>query len=132
MPFYINPDIFDNGLASMATRATAVVLIDSYSTDFTAVNGSLKIASAALVSGDFALANGTAAGSRKITAAITGKAGGNALKSLANGAPMHIAIIDAGTSEVLLVTEESTDQAILAGNPISFDADVVYTLNPPA
>lgn len=132
MSFYINPDIFDNGLASMATRATAVVLIDSYSTSFAAVNGALKVASAALVSGDFALADGTAPGSRKITAAITGKAGGNALKSVADGTPMHIAIIDATSSEVLLVTEESTDQAILIGNPITFDANIVYTLNPPA
>lgn len=132
MAFYIHPDIFDNGLASLRTRATAVVLIDSYSTSFAAVNGSLKVASAALVVGDFTLANGTAEGSRKITAAITGKAGGNALKSVADGAPMHIAIIDAGTSQVLLVTEESTNQSILVGNPITFDADVVYTLNPPA
>lgn len=132
MPLYVNPDIFDNGLASMATRATAVVLIDSFSTVFADVNGSLKIASAALVSGDFALADGTAPGSRKITAAIAGKAGGNALKSLADGAPMHIAIVDATSSEVLLVTGESTDQAILIGNPIAFDADIVYTMNPPA
>lgn len=132
MAKYINPDIFDNGLASMATRATAVVLIDSYSTSYAAVNGSLKVASAALVSGDFALSDGTAPGSRKITAAINGKPGGNALKSVADGTPMHIAIIDAGTSEVLLVTEESTDQTILVGNPIAFDANIVYTLNPPA
>jgi len=132
MAFYIHPDIFDNGLASMATRATAVVLIDSFSTVFADVNGSLKIASAALVSGDFALADGTAPGSRKITAAITGKAGGNALKSVADGAPMHIAIIDDGTSEVLLVTEESTDQSIIVGNQITFDTDVVYTQSQPA
>lgn len=132
MPFYINPEIFDNGLASVPARATRVVLIDSYSTTFSAVDGSLKVAQATLVPGDLAVADGSSAGSRKITAAITGKAGGNALKSVANGANLHVAVLDVAASKVLMVTEESTDQAILSGNPLTFSADVVFTLTQPA
>ena len=45
--------------------------------------------------GDFALANGTPSLSRKITANISGKSGGNALVGTTNGVDdLHVAFVD--------------------------------------
>jgi hypothetical protein len=45
---------------------------------------------------------------------------------------MQIAIVNSTGTEVLLVFEESTDQAIVIGNPITFNSDPEYTKTQPA
>jgi hypothetical protein len=132
MTFFVGQKVFDDGLNYIKNNATHAILIASYSTDYSAINGALKVASAAVTSTDFTLANGASSGSRKITAALTGKSGGNALQGVADGTPMHIAIVNSTGTEVLLVFEESTDQAIVIGNPITFNSDPEYTKTQPA
>lgn len=130
MPRYAHADVLDNGLAHIKANCNKVILTDAYSAVFATVNGSAKVAEAALVTGDFAIAGADGA-ARVLTATLTGKAGGNALKAVADGTNMHIAFVDTVNSKVLYVTEESSDQAITLGNPVQFNSNPTYTSGQP-
>lgn len=132
MPTYVHPDIFEDGLGSVGSRATRAILVASFSTVYANVVGSLKVAEAAVDSGDFSVAAGVPANSMAITGAITGMAGGNALIDVPDGTTLHVAIVDDTADVVLLECEESTDQDIVTGNPITFAANMVYTMTQPA
>lgn len=130
MPRYAHSDVLDNGPAYIKTNCNKVILIDSYSATFATVNGSAKVAEATLVTGDFSLAGADGA-ARVLTAAISGKAGGNAAKAVADGTNMHIAFVDTVASKVLYVTEESSNQPITLGNPVAFNSSPTYTSGQP-
>lgn len=130
MTRYAHADVLDNGPAYIKANCNKVILTDAYSATYATVNGSAKVAEAALVTGDFALAGADGA-ARVLTASITGKAGGNAAIAVADGTGMHIAFVDTTTSKVLYVTEESSDQAITLGNPITFNSSPTYTAGQP-
>ena len=66
-----------------------------------------------------------------MTAALTGQDGGNALLAVADGTNMHLAFLDTVTSKVLYVTEESSNQAITLGNPVTFNSNPTYASNQP-
>jgi hypothetical protein len=83
------------------------------------------------VTGDFAIAGADGA-TRTMTATITGKSGGNALKTVNPGTNMHIAFVDTVASKVLYVVEESTDQVVTSGNPVSFNSNPTYAIPQPA
>ncbi len=130
MPRYAHTDVLDNGPAYIKTNCNKVILIDAYSSTYATVNGSAKVAEAALVTGDFAIAGADGA-ARVLTATLTGKSGGNALKAVVDGTGMHLAFVDTATSKVLYVTEESSDQSITNGNPIQFNSNPTYTAGQP-
>ena len=130
MSRFAHSDVLDNGPAYVKTNCNKVILIDAYSDVYATVNGANKVAEAALVTGDFAIA-GAAGAARTLTATITGKAGGNAIKTVADGTNMHIAFVDTATSKVLYVTEESSNQAITSGNPVTFNSNPTYVSNQP-
>lgn len=130
MPRYAHPDFLDNGLAYLKANCNKVILTDSYTTVYATVNGSAKVAEAALVTGDFAIAGADGA-ARVLTATLTGKSAGNALKAVADGTNMHLAFVDTANSKVLYVTEESTDQPITSGNPIQLNSNPTYTSGQP-
>jgi len=66
-----------------------------------------------------------------LTASISGLSGGNAVKAVADGTNMHIAFLQTGASKVLYVTEESSNQAITSGNPVTFNSTATYTAGQP-
>lgn len=130
MSRYAHPDVLDNGPAYIKANCNKVILITAFSTAYATVNGANKIAEAALVTGDFAL-SGADGAARTLTATLTGKAAGNALQALADGTNMHLAFVDTVNSKVLHVTEESTDQPITLGNPVSLNTNLAYVCNQP-
>jgi ABC-type sugar transport system ATPase subunit len=130
MSRFAHSDVLDNGPAYVKTNCNKVILIDAYSDVYATVNGANKVAEATLVTGDFAIA-GAAGAARTLTATITGKAGGNALKAVVDGTNMHIAFVDTVASKVLYVTEESSNQAITISNPVTFNSNPTYVSNQP-
>ena len=130
MSKYAHMDVLDNGPKYIKDNCNKVILMTAYTSTYATANGANKIAEAALVTGDFALAGADGA-ARVLTATLTGKSGGNALQGLADGTGMHIAFVDTVNSKVLYVTEESSDQAITNGNPIQFNSNPTYTSNQP-
>lgn len=112
---YAHPDLLDNGLNHLKNNATKILLISSYvAGDSYATVVAAKLAEAALAPGDFTVAdNGTG---RKVTSAAKAA---NATATVAAGQDLHFAFTD-GAAKVLYVTDETTDMAITAGNPVNF------------
>lgn len=131
MSKYAHADVLDNGPQYLKTNCNKVILINAYSSVYATVNGANKVAEAALVTGDFAIAGADGA-SRTLTATLTGKSGGNALQTVNPGTNMHIAFVDTVTSKVLYVIEESTDQVVTSGNPVTFNSNPTYAIPQPA
>lgn len=70
--------------------------------------------------------------SRMLKATLMDKSAGNAAQALADGSGMHVAFVDTTTSKVLLVLEESSNQAITSGNPVVLKSNPTYVSNQPA
>jgi len=130
MSFYAHADVLDNGPKYIKDNCNKVILISAYSAVYATVNGANKVAEAALITGDFAIAGADAA-ARVLTATLTGKSGGNALQTVNPGTGMHVAFVDTVNSKVLYVTEESSDQAVTSGNPVQFNSNPTYTSGQP-
>ncbi len=106
---YAHPDVYDNGLLMVKNNATHYHICSGQPTHHAEVL-SLSLASVAVGSGDFKIANGDVSG-RKIT--VAQKAGTVA----SSGQATHAAIIDATR---LLLETTVTPQQLTAGNPITF------------
>lgn len=130
MSKYASINLLDQGPKYLKDNCDKVILISAYSNVYATVNGANKVAEAALVTGDFAL-SGADGAARVLTATLTGKAMGNALIALGDGTPMHLAFVKTGTSEVIYVVEESSDQPITLGNPVQLNSNPTYTSNQP-
>lgn len=130
MPRFAHADFLDNGPQYLKANCNKVVLISQYDTTYVGCNATYKVAEATLVNGDFSIA-GAAGAARTLTATLTGKSGGNALLAVNPGTNMHLAFLDTVNSKVLFVTEESSDQAIVLGNPVQFNSNLNYVANQP-
>lgn len=130
MSKYAHANMLDQGPKYLKDNCDKVILIDAYSSTYATVNGANKVAECALVTGDFAIAGADGA-SRVLTATLTGKAMGNALKAVPDGTNMHLAFVKTGTSEVIYVVEESSDQPITSGNPVQLNTNPTYSSNQP-
>lgn len=130
MSRYAHVNMLDQGPKYLKDNCDKVILINAYSSVYATVNGANKVAEATLVTGDFAIAGADGA-ARVLTATLTGKSMGNALMTVADGTGMHLAFVKTGTSEVIYVTEESSDQAITSGNPVQLNSNPTYTSNQP-
>lgn len=130
MSRYAHVNLLDQGPKYLKDNCDKVILINAYSSVYATVNGANKVAEATLVTGDFAIAGADGA-ARVLTATLTGKSMGNALMTVADGTGMHLAFVKTGTSEVIYVTEESSDQAITSGNPVQLNSNPTYTSNQP-
>ena len=132
MTTYAHADVLDNGPKYIKDNCNKAILISAYSAVYATVNGANKVAEAALVTGDFAIAGADGA-TRTLTATLTGKAAGNALMSLdlAAAAGMHIAFVDTVASKVLLVVPETSDQPITSGNPVTLNSNPTYAIPQP-
>lgn len=106
---YAHPDVYDNGLNTVKNNATHYHICSAQPTNRAAVL-SYSLASVAVSSADFTIANGDVSG-RKIT--VAQKSGTVA----ASGTATHIAVIDATR---LLLETTVTPQVLTAGNPVTF------------
>lgn len=118
MPKYLHPDVLDNGLQEILDKAAGnvdMLLIASYSQGQAyATVDSNKLATINLAGGDFTLEADGTYGRRLRVAEKTGSA------SASDAAPdLHVAIVDVTNTLVLAVTDETSDQAITSGNPIT-------------
>ena len=118
MPKYMHPNVLDQGLQYIISSAAGnvdMLLISAYSQgDTYAVVDSNKVCTINMIAGDFTLGNQGTLGRRLTVAEKSGTASGNAASP-----DLHIAIVDVTNSRVLAVTDESSDQNITSGNPIT-------------
>lgn len=134
MAKWANANLLDGGSDLLRTRAATTNRImqhvikaytagDSYSTVVT-TNG---CGSVAMVAGDFVQSG--AAGAARVTT-IGAKAISSLSASSGASPNLHIAIVDSTTSEVILVTDETTDQVLTSGNPFNIPS-WTYTVGQP-
>ena len=125
MAKYAHPDVLDNGPTYIKTNCNKVALLDAYTfgDSYVTVISNL-MAEATMASGDFTL--GTSGNDRTLTTA----AGKQDASANAGGAASHIAFVDTVNSKVLWVTEETSGQTIVLGNPVTFPS-LVYTAKQP-
>ena len=118
MPKYLHPNVLDNGLQYIIDAAAGnvdMLLITAYSQgDSYAVVDSNKVCTMNMVGGDFTLGNQGTLGRKVDVAEKSGTATGSAASP-----DLHVAIVDVTNSRVLAVTDESSDQNITNGNPIT-------------
>jgi len=128
MTKWVNSKVQDDGLNYLKTNCNKIALISAYSANdsYATVTGNL-LAEATMASGDFTLAGSAGAARTCTTAAGKQDAAANAG---GGGATMHIAFLNTNGSEVLWVTDETSDQTITIGNPITFPS-LIYTCNQP-
>lgn len=127
MPKYTHPDALDNGLAHIRTNANVMHVIKTYAVgdSYATVVGN-SCGSASMAATDYTL--GTSGLNRTLTTA-SGKTGTASANSGA-GPNLHYAFVDSGTSRVLHVTDEPSDQVITSGNPLTFGVTVITATQP--
>lgn len=125
MAKWAHADVLDNGINYIKTNCNKVAVISAYTAgdSYATVSGNI-LAEATMASGDFTL--GTSGSNRTLTTA-TGKQDTSAN---ASGTASHFAFVDTANSKVLWVTEETSGQTIVLGNPVTFPS-LVYTAKQP-
>lgn len=129
MTKWAHADVLDGGLNYIKNNCNKIVLAGTYAAgdSYATVVGN-TLAEAAMSAPDFVLGNG-AAGARALTSAAGVQDA--AANATGGGAAMHICFVDTINSKVLWVTDETSDQTITAGNPVTFPS-LVYTSSQPA
>lgn len=127
MAKWANADVLDNGPNYIKTNCNKLALISSYTAgaSYATVNAAI-LAEVTMATGDFTL--GTSGSDRTLTTAA-GKQDASANAS-GGSASNHLAFVDTINSKVLWVTEETSGQAVTAGNPVTFPS-LVYTAKQP-
>ena len=125
MTKWAHADVLDNGPAYIKTNCDKVCVVSAYTAgDSYATVTAAILAEAALTSTDFTLAS---SGSDRT---LTTAAGKQDTSANASGTASHFAFVDTANSKVLWVTEETSGQAIVLGNPVTFPS-LVYTAKQP-
>ncbi len=122
---FLNTNVLDNGLIYVQNKVSSssvlLSLISAYSQgDSYTVVRSNALCDIALSSADLVLQDGTTSFSRRLT--VAQKSG--SASATATNPDLHVAIVDTTNSEVLAVTDETTNQNISSGNNVtipSFD-----------
>lgn len=127
MAKFASPNFLDGGLGYLKTNGSKMLLLKAYTAgdSYATVTGN-AIASANMASGDYTLA-GASGAARTLTTA----AGKNGVASADSGASpdLHIAFTN-GSSEVIYVTDETSNQVVTSGNTVNFP-QLTYTSNQP-
>ena len=128
MPKWTHPDAIFGGLAYIKANANQMHVLKTYTpadTYATVIGNSCG--NAAMTSADYT--QGTGSGS---SVTLTTAAGKTATASASSGAGpnLHYAFVMSGTSTVLHVTDEPTDQVITSGNPITFGVTTITATQP--
>lgn len=127
MAKWANADVLDNGPNYIKTNCNKLALISSYTAgaSYATVNAAI-LAEVTMATGDFTLG---ASGSDRTLTTAAGKQDASANAS-GGSASNHLAFVDTINSKVLWVTEETSGQAVTAGNPVTFHS-LVYTSKQP-
>ena len=120
----VNPAMLDKYLDGYKTGggslgpANKMIVCSAEPTTFAEANVTFNLASVAMASGDFTIANGDGGGNtpRKVTVAAK-----NAVPITATGDATHVALVDTVNSALLLVTT-CTPQTVTSGNTVNFPA----------
>lgn len=125
MAKWAHADVLDNGINYIKTNCNKVAVISAYTAgdSYATVSGNI-LAEATMASGDFTL--GTSGSNRTLTTA----SGKQDTSANASGTASHFAFVDTANSKVLWVTEETSGQTIVLGNPVTFPS-LVYTAKQP-
>lgn len=116
MAKFAHANTIDNGLNNVKSNGTRVLLLKAYTfgDDYATVTGN-SIVEYTVTTTDFTLTTETASARR---VAVTAQSG-NTASSDSGGTPdLHIAVTN-GVDEVILVTDETSDQVVTSGNPVS-------------
>jgi len=129
MAKFAHADVLDQGPNYIKTNCNKMALISAYTfgDSYTIVNAAI-LAEATMASTDFTLASAT--NDRTLTTA-SGKSD-TAANASGGSATNHIAFVDTVNSKVLWVTEETSGQAVTAGNPVNFPSLVYKAVQPVA
>ena len=125
MAKWAHADVLDNGINYIKTNCNKVAVISAYTAgdSYATVNGNI-LAEATMASTDFTLG---ASGSNRTLTTASGKQDTAANVS---GTASHFAFVDTANSKVLWVTEDTSGQTIVLGNPVTFPS-LVYTAKQP-
>ena len=120
MAKWFHQDVFDNGLNDIVSNANVLHVVSTYSAgdNYATVVGN-SVTNYALAGGDKVLAAHNTTG-RKVT--IAAKSGNNATASTSGTPDLHFVLVDTVNSKVVAATDETSDQPITAGNPVSTPA----------
>lgn len=127
MAKFVHSDVLDNGLNAIKTNCDKMALISAYTAgDSYATVSAAILSDVAMTTSDFTLAS---SGNNRTLTSASGKQDTAANASGGSGTN-HIAFLDTANSKVLWVTNETSGQAVVAGNPVTFPS-LVYTANQP-
>ncbi len=129
MAKWVRSGVLDNGLNDIKSNATRMVLLSAYSAgDSAATVNTNTLAYVTMTSSDYTLSSSS---SNRLLTVASGKTA--TATASATGTPdLHIAFTDGTTTatNVIWVTDETSNQPITSGNTINFPAPV-YTANQP-
>lgn len=127
MAKWVRSGVLDNGLNDIKTNANTMLLISAYTAgdSYATVTANKLNAGIAMVSGDYTLSS---SGNNRLLTVASGKTA-TATASAGGSPDLHIAFTD-GISNVIWVTDETSNQAITSGNTLTFPGPV-YTSNQP-
>ena len=128
MAKWVRSGVLDNGLNDIKTNATKMLLLKAYTfgdSYATVTGGSNILAEVVMTSGDYTLAS---SGNNRTLTTASGKSATASNSSVA-GDDLHFAFTD-GSSAVIWVTDETSNQVITSGNTVNFP-QLVYTSNQP-
>jgi hypothetical protein len=117
MPKWVHTDVLDNGLNEVLNNTNQMSLVTGFAPgDAYAVVVARSVCDVAMTGGDFTLQNfGTNERELEVaTKTATATAASPATPDL------HIVLLDTAGQRVLAVCDETSDQAIASGNPITF------------
>jgi hypothetical protein len=126
MAKFAHQDVLRGGPAAIQANANQVRLLSAYTLgdSFATVNAN-TLATASMAPGDFTFS--TVGNNERLTAATKS---GNATASAGGSPDLHVAYVNSAASKVLWVTDETSNQPITSGNPVSFP-EAVYNSNQP-
>jgi hypothetical protein len=123
---WVRSGVLDNGLNDIKNNVTMMHLVSAYTSgDSYATVVTNTLASVAMVGTDFVLSS---SGNNRLLTTAAGKSA-TATASAAGTPDLQIAFTD-GAANVIWVTDETSNQAITAGNTVNFP-QIVYTSNQP-
>ena len=127
MAKWAHADVLTNGPKYIKDNCTKIAVISSYAAAATyATVAAAILAEVTVTTADFTL--GTSGSN--ITLTNAGGLQDASANASGGGATNHFAYLDVTNSKVLWVTEETSDQAIVALNPVNFPS-LVYTAQQP-
>lgn len=133
MAKWVNASVLDNGPNSIKTQATTnvkMLLLSTYTAgdSYATVIANKLNAGVTMANSDFVI---TSSGNNRVMTITTNGKSDTATASATGTPDLHIAFTD-GTANVLLVTDETSNQAITSGNTINFPTtNLTYTSNQP-